>query len=1205
MFKLRIYNELKQLNPQKKHRPNAEDVAVRSCFFANLGRFCLIFSLCFLLLGTENTRAQQQYFDNLNPDIQNTEAKVSEQNAPEPAGETVPPVDDPAPTSRWALPRPHLPNLPNMPSVHTFLPPRNTQPIAPTGSVDLPGFQGYIAAPGEPYAQKSQDSSITQASGHSSGTPIPLQAPVPFGPNGTKFGRKTTAVPKMPTFSPPIPDQEFNFDAMNTDNSGGFTLYYPRQNLDKPISITAKSGWSRQVDQTQIYFLDGFCTIQQGSDTIQGPQAVVWVDHSANPKTVYAYLESADLKQPLTIELSQGKADALIQDQKWYGSFATNTELSLNFERNAVPSEELPPIYARAEQMRFPGKAKYRPRQYTEPSQSESVTLPSGKKADFRSVQFDQRSTTPMEVSWENDPATGRGTALITNGFTIILKGITVDGVGKTLMTGDAVDISADRGVIWTENMSDLLSRSQRIQDKDLDLEIYLEGNIVFREGDRTIFAKKMYYDVKNNVGYILDAELLAPTSGYEGLVRMKTETLQQTGVNRFLARNAFVTTSRLGEPSYRIQSNQMTFEEINQPLYDSQSGAPLMDAATGQPQVNKRQLLVAENNVVCLGPVPVLYWPWMAADLNRKDPFMYIRSVNVGHSGMFGTEVRTTWNPYQIFNIKNQPEGTDWDISVDYLSKRGLGHGTNFTYSRNDFFWFPGASAGLVDFWGIYDSGIDNLSHDRRELIPESSYRYRALWKHRQELGNDWMLTAEVGKMSDRNFMQQYFEHEWDTLKNQSTDLELKKTTNNRSFSVFGAYRLDDFVTDTNQASLNHFWMGQSLLEDRLTWYEHTRVGFAQLEVASAPSNANGTQKHNENYFSYLPWELDPVTGQPLSVGREVISTKHELDLPFSLGPMRFVPYILGELAHWGEDAYGDSAQRFYYQAGLRANLPMWKLMPGFQSRTWYANGLAHKIDFDAEFSHAGSDVNWDRLAQYDALDDYSVQDSRRRFAMTTYGGAIPVQYDERYYAIRSGLAGNVSSPATALADDLTLLRFGMKNRWQTKRGPSGNRRIIDWITFDTHLNIYPENEQNFGETLGLIDYDFRWHVGDRFALLSSGIYDVFSGGQKITRIGCLSERPGRGSVFLGVDRLEGYFEATYLNLNIRYIMNEKYSLRYGMSYNLTDGEGCGNVMEITRTGESFALSLGTSFDPYRDNVGVNLSIQPVFLSNYSRRTR
>ncbi len=993
---------------------------------------------------------------------------------------------------------------------------------------------------------------------------------------------------------------------MNVETSGDSVLYYPRQNTSLPIAITAKSGWSQLIDQNQVYFLEGLCTIKQGDDLIQGSHAVVWVNPDALPKTVYVYVESNESARPIVVELSQGKTDALIQDQKWYGGFATSSEISLNFERNATSDEGLPEIYARAEAMRFPGKVKYRPRQFNV-LQTETAN-PSGRKADFRSIQFQQRSDTLTELAYRNDPITGRGIGLITNGFTIILSGVTMDGAGKMFLTGDTVDISADRAVVWTNNISDIFTRSQNIQEKEIDLEIYLEGNIVFREGNRTIFAQKMYYDVKNSVGYILNAELLAPTANYDGLIRMKTETLQQTGVNKFLAKNAFVTTSRLGEPSYRIQSSQMTFEEVGQPLYDTQSGAPLVDPVTGQPKVNKRQLLVAENNVICLGPVPVFYWPWMAADLRNKDPFMYIRNVNVGHSGTYGTEIRTTWNAYQIFNVKTPPEGTTWDISLDYLSKRGLGHGTNFTYSRGDFFWFPGASAGLVDFWGVYDTGIDNLGYDRRDLEPEADYRYRALWRHRQELNSDWTLSAELGKISDRTFMQQYFEEEWDKLKNPSTDVELKNTINNRSLSFYGAYRLDDFVTDTNQIRLNHFWMGQSLLEDRLTWYEHTKVGFAQLKTASEPEEANNlTRQYNENYFRYLPWEWDPVANEPLSAGREVVSTKHELDLPFSVGPVRLVPYVLGELAHWGEDMGGDSVQRLYYQAGIRTNLPMWKRMD-FQSRTWYANGLAHKIDFDGEFSYARSSVDWNRLVQYNALDDYSVQEFRRRYTGLYYSlhtSDIPVFYDERYYAIRNGLARNVSSPVTELADDLTLLRFGMKNRWQTKRGTSENLRIIDWITLDTHINIYPENDQNFGETLGLIDYDFRWHVGDRFALLSSGLYDVFSDGQKITRFGGLTERPGRGSLYLGVDRLDGFFAATYLNLNIAYTVNEKYSLRYGTSYDLSGSQSAGHALSIIRTGESFALSLGTSVDPSRGNVGVNMSIQPVFLSNYSRRVR
>ena len=1075
-----------------------------------------------------------------------------------------------SPSARWSIPKTKLPNLP---SVHKFLPPRNSQePDVDSVRIDLPGFLGYSAV---------EQTDI-----------VPHQLPPPYGSDDNN------------PLSQHNQDEKSLSDSVVSDFTGNSALFFPKRSLVDPVSITAKSGWNTQINNVDVYFLEGECTIRQNSDCVQGARAVVWIDNQLSPKNACVYLESDDPTKNLLIELNQNESGSRIDDNKWLGTFKSAKPIEIYLENRSLPQSKTPEIYFRAEEMRFPGVKKYRPMQL-----QQSFDL-GGNKVSFRSIEFSPRSDSKTEASLQNDPNTNRSVVIITNGFNVVIRGIEIDGQGNGFMSGDIVDISADKAVIWTPNIAELLSRNDKRQPIDEDFEIYLEGNIEFREGRRTIYAKKMYYDAKNKIGYVLGAELLSPAPGYDGLVRLKAEVLQQTGAKHFIAKNAYVTTSRLGEPSYRLQSNRMTLDEISKQLYDSQTGAPLVDA-NGNPQEKTRQLLVSENNVICIGPVPVFYWPWMAADLQYKDPFLYLRDARLGHDKMFGTQVWTTWNPYQILNIQDPPDGTSWDLSLDYLSARGLGHGTNFTYARPSFLGFDGPTAGMVDFWGVYDHGKDILGLDRRDFEPEQSYRYRAFWRHRQNLNNNWVATAELGKTSDRNFMEQYFEKEWDTLKNQSTDLELKKTTVNRSLGIFASYKLDDHVTDTNWLPRgDHFWIGQSLLEDRLTWYEHTTIGLAQFKTGSVPDNINTNQTYNENYYYYLPWELAPGSSndpnnpnfERLSAFREVFSTKHELDLPFSVGPVKFVPYILGEFSHWGEDVNGDSVQRLYYQGGIRSTLPFWKLMPGFRSRTWYANGLAHKIDLTGELLFARSNVDWDRLVQYNALDDYSVQNFRRRYTYTTYGGNVPVQFDERYYAIRSGLASNVSSPVTELADDLTLLRFGMKNRWQTKRGPSGNQRIIDWITLDTHINIYPQKEHNFGESIGLIDYDFRWHVGDRFAILSSGIYDVFSNGQKITRLGGLTERPGRGSLFLGVDRLDGSFTATYLNLNLDYVMTEKYSGSFGTSYDLSAGKSAGTHFSVTRTGESFALSLTTSVDPSRDVWGLSFSVRPVFLAGFKR---
>ena len=97
--------------------------------------------------------------------------------------------------------------------------------------------------------------------------------------------------------------------------------------------------------------------------------------------------------------------------------------------------------------------------------------------------------------------------------------------------------------------------------------------------------------------------------------------------------------------------------------------------------------------------------------------------------------------------------------------------------------------------------------------------------------------------------------------------------------------------------------------------------MGYAQFKVGTLPSAAAGDEA-----VSHLPWEPQDFSG-----GRFV--SRNEIDLPVELGPVKIVPYLLGELGYWGEDIDGQSLTRAYYQAGIRATLPMWAVDPDVES--------------------------------------------------------------------------------------------------------------------------------------------------------------------------------------------------------------------------------------------------------------------------------
>jgi hypothetical protein len=963
----------------------------------------------------------------------------------------------------------------------------------------------------------------------------------------------------------------------------------PEPNSAESVAVSADAANRWQSGSYDIWILRGNCRIQQGVSVARFQEAVLWIDRSEAEqkpeRRIIAYLEG-------NVELARNDPTRpmKLQDKTWMGRFITKGEIQIYTGQVAGEPSVKPPIYERALERRNPisadtvTRSEVKAVQFSAPAgPAEVIQTPQPQEpSKGRKIQVFPRSDVDYQAQWNPDPRGGNaGVGVISSGVNMI-----VDDPNPL----KSVDVSADRVVIWTVGPQTPDFRIPNYQDERTPLEIYMEGNIVFRQGERIIYADRMYYNVPNSTGTILGAEVLTPAPQYEGMLRLKSDMVQRTGPNSFYAKNTFITSSRIGEPTYRLQSGDIFFEDIQSPLMDPMTGQPVIDAGTGQPMVGHQQLATASNNVLFLGPVPIFYWPTISSDL--KDSTYYIRRARAKYDRSYGMQILTTWSGYELLGVKPPPPGTDLEFSFDYLGLRGFGHGGSFTYDLPGIFEMPGQTGGLFDYWGIPDHGTDNLGVDRSALVPEKDYRFRLFWQHRQMLPADFQLSVETGWISDRNFLESYYEREWDEFKDQSTGVELKRTRENRALSITADARLDNFFTETEWLPrADHFWLGEPLLNDTFTWYEHSTAGFARFRTANTPSNPQ------DKPFQYLPWETTSLPA-PMRYG-EQFSTRQEIDWPLQMGAVKVVPYALGELAHWGQDLNGDDLNRAYWQAGVRSSLPMWSVDPTVESDLFNVHGLAHKVVFEAEFAFAESNQDLSLLPLYDQLDDNSIESQRHRFIVYNFGGAIPPQFDERFYAVRNGMGGWVTAQSTEVVEDLTVVRLGARQRWQTKRGMPGREHIIDWVTLDTNISLFPDpNRDNFGEVPGLMDYDFRWHVGDRLTFVSDGIFDVFNQGQKTVSVGGFLTRPPRGNFYLGYRQVEGPIDSRVITLSYNYWMSPKWISSFGTSFDFGQEGNIGQSFSITRIGESFLVNLGFSVDPARADYGVTFSIEPRFLS-------
>ena len=176
----------------------------------------------------------------------------------------------------------------------------------------------------------------------------------------------------------------------------------------------------------------------------------------------------------------------------------------------------------------------------------------------------------------------------------------------------------------------------------------------------------------------------------------------------------------------------------------------------------------------------------------------------------------------------------------------------------------------------------------------------------------------------------------------------------------------------------------------------------------------------------------------------------------------------------------------------------------------------------------------------------------------------------------------------------------MGMRHRWQTKRGRPGAQHIIDWLTFDMNAVWFAQpGRDNFAQNFGLVNYDMRWHLGDRFSVLSDGQADLFGDGLRTISGGILINRPLKGNGYVGFRSFDGPFRANVLTGSFAYRLTPKWAATSSASVDLSDTGNIGQTFAITRVGESLLVTVGFRVDSSKDNVSLNFLVEPRFLPN------
>jgi len=935
-----------------------------------------------------------------------------------------------------------------------------------------------------------------------------------------------------------------------------------------PIQLFAdwSQEWSDDAGYTAIF--RGHCRILQGESVYSADKMVVWVRRDAAAETpvdhLTVYLE--DGVETRTAEGGQSSPMHVVD-------LSTTQGLSLTVRGRQTDTPGLhDELFQRAVQRRKGiRRSELQQTQMTVDPHAwgyQAVQLP-GSPSATRRVRIYQRGALPFSLQSEPSPNTTPPEQIvyISGGVNLLVDGL--DGLGT-------VDLSADRAIIWTTALAGDGFQLDVVQTRDTPYEVYLEGNIVIRQGTNVIRAERAYYDAREERALVHNAELKAFLPDADVSVRVRAERLRQVSAASFHAQNAWLSTSQLGRPGYRLQATDVFLEQRPTAWFGDNS-QPAIDPLTGSPVVELHPWATALNSTLFVGEAPIFYSPYLSVP--AEDPGIPLQSVTFRQDSIFGTQVRTRWDAFQLFGLE-RPENARWSAEFDFLSERGPLLSTDGDYRGVDAYGNPYFGNGLATY--VHDDGHDNLGLGRRDLDPNDPNRGLLQWQHRHWFPNDLMLQTEIGYASDRNFREQYYELDFDRGKDLETLGYLKQQQDNWAWSLLVQPQVNEFENKTQWLPRGDLYvLGQPLLNGWLNWSSHTSAAYATLEPAAAPTDP-------DDLFTPLPYYT--------SADGLVAMTRHELSLPFNVGQMKLSPYALGEAAFWSDGFTQESIDRFYGRAGVRGSLLFWRVFPYVQSDVFNLSGLAHKMLFDFDYGWADSSRDLSEIPQWNEFDDDAQERFRERLVVNTFGGVLPPEFDPRYYAVRTGAGGSVTAPYHELVDDQQALRLGWRHRLQTKVGPPERQRIKDWMTLDLGVTYFPDAARdNFGEEFGLFTTRYAWHVGDRTSILASSLFDFFDDAQNLWSVGVLSQRSVRGSVYVGFRQIQGGpLDSQILTASYSYQMSPKWISTASTAFDIGEGENRGQSLTISRLGEWSIVHFGFNFDASKNNVGLSIAIEP-----------
>ena len=730
--------------------------------------------------------------------------------------------------------------------------------------------------------------------------------------------------------------------------------------------------------------------------------------------------------------------------------------------------------------------------------------------------------------------------------------------------TGDYLELSSDSAVLFTrlKSLKELQKTGGKKQGREPIVGAYLQGDVRIdfvpaRPGmpEQRLTGERVYYEFGTDRAILTDAivHTIEPHRGTPLMMRAKL--VRQLSQGEFATENVQLTTSSFAVPSYSIAAEK---------LY-------LRDEPTGDPRIGDKVYFQARNTTFQAFDVPFFFLPVASGELSRG---IALRGLGGGNSNNFGVFGQTLWGLFETLG-QAPPRDLDVNYRLDYFSKRGPAFGVNASYGggfTTDTAKQPWDFEGQLKSYFVYDEGTDELGRLPARVNNPPTLRGQLLWEHQHFFPDGWQAQARLGYVSDPTFLEQWFRDDFQNGPPRNFMGYLKHQVDSEALTFGATWQPNKIVTTSNDVQeqfevdrlphIGYYREGDALLNDRLTLFSENDgegLHFARSrDVLKDQGFLKPTLTPGQPAEGYTG-----LTGDITWRG----DFRQELDFPFTLGPIRVAPYVMGRYTQYSNSPQGAERARGLVGAGTRLTTELWKVDPAAQSDLFDIHQIRHVIEPEINFFTSASNVERNQV----------------------------YVYDQRVDAI----------------NDVSAAQFAIHQRWETKRGGPGQWRNVDAFTLNIEMDVFenkpPRAFHNPYDFRGLyftsypeesvprdaLNADASWRLSDNTVLLGDMSFNLDRGSLQTLALGILVRRDTRLAYFIG-NRYISDLNSNITSVHVDYEITSKYTLDLDQEFDFTQGKNVYSSLALIRKFDTFLMAFRYFFDETTNENSVSFNIYP-----------